>query len=76
MGDAFSVQLLAQNWLSSASALCHQSGMATTKKSAAAVACERVGGLKGGKARAALYALSTLKDLYEILRDSDRLVTF
>ena len=34
-------------------ALWHQSGMARTKKNAAAVALGRLGGLKGGKARAA-----------------------
>ena len=32
--------------------MCHESGMANTKKNAAAVALGRLGGHKGGKARA------------------------
>jgi hypothetical protein len=46
------LQLLNHNRLSTGAALCHLSGMAKTKKNAAAVALGRLGGLKGGKARA------------------------
>jgi hypothetical protein len=42
-----------QNRLPWRSGLWHQSGMAKSKKNAAAVALGRLGGLRGGKARAA-----------------------
>ena len=44
--------MLNHNQLSTDAALCHLSGMAKTKKNAVAVALGRLGGLKGGKARA------------------------
>jgi hypothetical protein len=44
--------LLNHKRLSSGPVLWHQSGMAKMKKNAAAVALGRLGGLKGGKARA------------------------
>jgi hypothetical protein len=43
---------LRENRLSTAAALCDQSGMAKAETNAAAVALGRLGGLKGGKARA------------------------
>ena len=46
------LQLRRHKRLSTGAALCHESGMAKTKKNAAAVALGRLGGLKGGKARA------------------------
>jgi hypothetical protein len=46
------VDLVNDNRLSSDSALWHESAMAKRKKNAAAVALGRLGGLKGGKARA------------------------
>jgi hypothetical protein len=46
------LRLLAHNRLFCADDLWHQSGMAKTKKNAAAVALGRLGGLKGGRARA------------------------
>ncbi len=46
------LQLLAWKWLSTGAVSCHQCGMAKTKKNPAAVALGRLGGLKGGKARA------------------------
>jgi len=45
-------QSLSPNRLSTGAVLCHQPGMAKREKNAAAVALGRLGGLKGGKARA------------------------
>ena len=42
-----------EKWLPMGALLWHQWGMAKTKKNAAAVALGRLGGLKGGRARAA-----------------------
>ncbi len=44
--------MLGRKRLSSGLGLWHQSGMVKRKKNAAAVALGRLGGLKGGKARA------------------------
>ena len=44
--------MVGQKRLSTGTGLWHQSGMANAKKNAAAVALGRLGGLKGGKARA------------------------
>ena len=52
MSGVLDIQLNAYKGLSSGTGLCHPSGMAKTKKNAAAVALGRLGGLKGGKARA------------------------
>jgi hypothetical protein len=41
------------DWLSNGGVFCDEWGMAKTRKNAAAVALGRLGGLKGGKARAA-----------------------
>ena len=44
--------MLGQKRLSTEAGLWHQTGMAKRKENAAAVALGRLGGLKGGKARA------------------------
>jgi hypothetical protein len=46
------VRPVIQNWLSSGAVWRYEWGMAKFKKNAAAVALGRLGGLKGGKARA------------------------
>jgi hypothetical protein len=54
--------LLDQNRLSRGRYFCHQSGMAKTKN-AAAVALGRLGGLKGGKARAKKLSAKRRKEI-------------
>lgn len=46
------IQVLERKGLTKATSLCDQLRMAKAKKNAAAVALGRLGGLKGGKARA------------------------
>ena len=43
--------------------MCHQSDMAKTKKNAAAVALGRLGGLKGGKARAKMLTAERRREI-------------